>query len=85
MILVVVILWYRVFEFFLGFKVQIIVVDMWVVGCIFGELIGNKLLMIGLFEINQFQFIVDLLGILSDQFWLGFLSFFGVKFINIKY
>jgi len=81
---VVVTLWYRAPELLLGSKVQTTAVDMWAVGCIFGELIGNKPLMTGSSEINQFQLIVDLLGTPSDQLWPGFSSLPGAKSINVK-
>lgn len=82
---VVVTLWYRAPELLLGSKVQTTAVDMWAVGCIFGELIGNKPLMTGSSEINQFQLIVDLLGTPGDQLWPGFSSLPGAKSINIKH
>lgn len=81
---VVVTLWYRAPELLLGSKVQTTAVDMWAVGCIYGELLGNKPLMTGTSEINQFQLIVDLLGTPSDQLWPGFSSLPGAKSINFK-
>lgn len=81
---IVVTLWYRAPELLLGSKVQTTAVDMWAVGCIFGELLDNKPLMTGRSEINQFQLIVDLLGTPSDQIWPGFTSLPGAKSINFK-
>lgn len=81
---VVVTLWYRAPELLLGSKVQTTAVDMWAVGCIFGELLGNKPLMTGKSEINQFQLIVDLLGTPSDQLWPGFSKLPGAKSMNFK-
>lgn len=81
---IVVTLWYRAPELLLGSKVQTTAVDMWAVGCIFGELLGNKPLMTGRSEINQFQLIVDLLGTPSDQLWPGFSSLPGAKSMNFK-
>lgn len=81
---IVVTLWYRAPELLLGSKVQTTAVDMWAVGCIFGELLGNKPLMTGKSEINQFQLIVDLLGTPSDQLWPGFSSLPGTKSMNFK-
>jgi len=81
---IVVTLWYRAPELLLGSKVQTTAVDMWAVGCIFGELLGNKPLMTGKSEINQFQLIVDLLGTPSDQIWPGFSSLSGAKSMNFK-
>lgn len=81
---IVVTLWYRAPELLLGSKVQTTAVDMWAVGCIFGELLGNKPLMAGKSEINQFELIVDLLGTPSDQLWPGFSSLPGAKSTNFK-
>lgn len=81
---IVVTLWYRAPELLLGSKVQTTAVDMWAVGCIFGELLGKVPLMAGKSEINQFQLIVDLLGTPSDQIWPGFSSLPGAKSMNFK-
>lgn len=81
---IVVTLWYRAPELLLGSKVQTTAVDMWAVGCIFGELLGNTPLMTGKSEINQFQLIVDLLGTPSDQLWPGFSNLPGAKSMNFK-
>ena len=81
---IVVTLWYRAPELLLGAKVQTTAVDMWAVGSIFGELLGNKPLMAGKSEINQFQLIVDLLGTPSDQLWPGFSSLPGTKLMNFR-
>ena len=48
------------------------------------ELLGNKPLMTGKSEINQFQLIVDLLGTPSDQLWPGFSKLPGAKSMNFK-
>lgn len=82
---VVVTLWYRAPELLLGAKVQTTAVDMWAVGCIFGELLYHKPLMMGKSEISQFQLIVDLLGTPSDQIWPGFSSLPGAKTMNFKH
>ncbi|EDO29995.1 predicted protein [Nematostella vectensis] len=82
---VVVTLWYRSPELLLGAKVHTTAVDMWAVGCIFGELLGNKPLLAGKSEINQLQLIVDLLGTPNDHIWPGYSSLPGVKSISLKH
>ena len=81
---IVVTLWYRAPELLLGAKVQTTAVDMWALGCIFGELLGHKPLMAGRSELNQLQLIVDLLGTPSEQIWPGYSSLPGTKNLNLK-
>lgn len=80
----VVTLWYRAPELLLGAKVHTTAVDMWAVGCIFGELLGNKPLFAGRSEINQIELIVELLGTPSDQIWPGFSSLPGARDVWFK-
>ena len=82
---VVVTLWYRTPELLLGAKVQTTAVDMWALGCIFGELLGHKPLMAGRSELNQLQLIVDLLGTPSEQIWPGYSSLPGTKNLKLKH
>lgn len=49
----VVTLWYRAPELLLGAKEYTTAVDLWSVGCIFGELLGGEAMMQGRGEIDQ--------------------------------
>ncbi|KAK3700360.1 hypothetical protein QZH41_009774, partial [Actinostola sp. cb2023] len=80
----VVTLWYRAPELLFGAKIHTTAVDMWAVGCIFGELLGNKPLVAGKSELYQIQLIVDLLGTPNDQIWPGFSGLPGTKEITLK-
>lgn len=51
----VVTLWYRAPELLLGAKEYSTEIDMWSIGCIFGELLTNKPLFDGKSEINQIK------------------------------
>ncbi|KAI0223408.1 Cyclin-dependent kinase 11B, partial [Massospora cicadina] len=57
----VVTLWYRAPELLLGAKDYSTAIDMWSIGCIFGELINNEPLMPGQGEIDQLKRIFQLL------------------------
>mmetsp|Transcript_30579 Transcript_30579/g.79778 ORF Transcript_30579/g.79778 Transcript_30579/m.79778 type:complete len:422 (+) Transcript_30579:244-1509(+) len=58
----VVTLWYRPPELLMGQKIYSTAVDMWSVGCIFGELLLRRVLFEGQSELNQLELIVRLLG-----------------------
>ncbi|KAJ3008233.1 Cyclin-dependent kinase 10 [Thoreauomyces humboldtii] len=68
----VVTLWYRAPELLLGEKSYTTAVDMWSVGCIFGELLQTSPLLPGKTEANQLSLIVSLLGTPTPQIWPGF-------------
>lgn len=78
-ILVVVILWYCVLELLFGVKEYFMVVDMWLVGCIFGELLIQKFLFFGKLEIDQINKVFKDLGIFSEKIWFGYSEFLVVK------
>ncbi len=80
----VVTLWYRGPELLFGGTVYTMALDMWAVGCIFCEMLGNKPLLPGRSEINQIALIVDLLGTPNDSIWPGFLSLPLAKKIALK-
>lgn len=65
----VVTLWYRAPELLLGGKQYTTAIDMWAVGCIFGELLLNKPLMPGKTDLDQLQRIFKLLGAANDRIW----------------
>lgn len=70
----VVTLWYRAPEVLFGAEMYTTTLDMWSVGCIFGELLNNKPLMPGKSEANQIELIINLLGSPNDAIWPGFSS-----------
>ncbi|XP_036274941.1 cyclin-dependent kinase 11B [Pipistrellus kuhlii] len=68
---VVVTLWYRAPELLLGAKKYSTAVDMWSVGCIFGELLTQKPLFPGNSEIDQINKVFKDLGTPSE-IWPGY-------------
>ena len=70
----VVTLWYRAPEVLFGDDMYTTSLDMWSVGCIFGEILSNKPLLPGKSEANQVELIVNLLGSPNDAIWPGFSS-----------
>jgi len=65
----VVTLWYRAPELLLGATSYGPPVDVWSVGCVFGELLLGNPLFPGKGEVDQFQKICDLLGRPSPELW----------------
>ncbi|XP_066499837.1 cyclin-dependent kinase 11B isoform X3 [Hoplias malabaricus] len=76
---VVVTLWYRSPELLLGAKEYSTAVDMWSVGCIFGELLTQKPLFPGKSEIDQINKIFKDLGSPSEKIWPGYNELPAVK------
>lgn len=70
----VVTLWYRAPELLLGAPLYDTAVDMWSVGCIFGELLLKEPLFQGKNETDQLGRIVRLLGRPSEKTWPGYTS-----------
>lgn len=68
----VVTLWYRSPELLLGTKTYGAAVDMWSVGCIFGELLTREPLLQGKNEVDQMSKIFELCGVPTDESWPGF-------------
>ncbi|XP_042906651.1 cyclin-dependent kinase 11B isoform X1 [Parasteatoda tepidariorum] len=69
---VVVTLWYRAPELLLGAKQYSTPIDMWSVGCIFGELLTMKPLFPGKSEIDQLNRVFKDLGTPSEKIWHGY-------------
>ncbi|CAG8615762.1 5278_t:CDS:2 [Paraglomus occultum] len=69
---VVVTLWYRAPELLLGSKTYSTAIDMWSVGCIFGELVNKEPVLPGRTEIDQLDKIFRLLGMPNEKIWPGF-------------
>ncbi|KAJ3152433.1 Cyclin-dependent kinase 10 [Geranomyces michiganensis] len=67
----VVTLWYRAPELLLGEKVYTTAIDMWSVGCIFGELLQCAPLLPGKTERHQLELICQLLGTPTSRIWPG--------------
>lgn len=61
--------YYRAPEILMGAKHYTTAVDMWSIGCIFGELLGRRILFQAISPIQQLELITDLLGTpsLSDM------------------
>ncbi|OZJ01704.1 hypothetical protein BZG36_05264 [Bifiguratus adelaidae] len=78
----VVTLWYRAPELLLGQKEYSTAVDMWSIGCIFGELVNKEPLLPGKSEIEQLDKIFKLLGMPDEQTWPGFFKLPHAKNIN---
>ncbi|RKP06153.1 kinase-like domain-containing protein, partial [Thamnocephalis sphaerospora] len=78
----VVTLWYRAPELLLGTKEYTTAVDMWSIGCIFGELILKEPMMPGRGEIDQLNQIFKLLGTPNEEIWPGFSKLPSAKSIN---
>jgi len=68
----VVTLWYRPPELLLGAPVYTTGVDMWSIGCIFGELLLMAPLLPGKSELQQLSLICDLLGSPNARIWPDF-------------
>ncbi|KAL2271894.1 hypothetical protein VTJ83DRAFT_1265 [Remersonia thermophila] len=68
----VVTLWYRAPELLLGETRYGAAVDMWSVGCVFGELLTREPLLQGRNEVDQLARVFELCGTPSDDAWPGF-------------
>eukprot|EP00026_Physarum_polycephalum_P008551 Phypoly_transcript_08639.p1 GENE.Phypoly_transcript_08639~~Phypoly_transcript_08639.p1 ORF type:complete len:385 (+),score=72.31 Phypoly_transcript_08639:8-1162(+) len=79
----VVTLWYRAPELLYGQETYTTAVDMWAVGCIFGELLKNTPLMPAQAELEQVSMMAKLLGSPNDKIWPGMSSLPNVKKFNI--
>lgn len=68
----VVTLWYRSPELVLGSQSYSTAIDIWSIGCIFGEFLLSTPLLPGVSEANQLFLIHELLGTLDERSWPGF-------------
>ncbi|KAH7070256.1 kinase-like domain-containing protein [Paraphoma chrysanthemicola] len=68
----VVTLWYRAPELLLGTTTYGTEIDMWSVGCIFGELLAKEPLLQGKNEVDQLSLIFTLCGLPSEKTWPEF-------------
>ncbi|KAI8321708.1 cyclin-dependent kinase-like protein 10 [Martensiomyces pterosporus] len=65
-------LWYRAPELILGSTEYSAAIDLWSVGCIFGELLIHKPFMPGKTEQEQMRLIVDMIGAPNERIWPGY-------------
>ncbi|EFA82107.1 p34-cdc2 protein [Heterostelium album PN500] len=70
----IVTLWYRAPEVLLGSKTYSVPIDIWSVGCIFGEMLNKKPLFSGDCEIDQIYRIFRILGTPTEEIWPGVTS-----------
>jgi cell division cycle 2-like len=68
----VVTLWYRAPELLLGATRYGRAVDMWSIGCIFGELLNREPLLQGKNEADELMLIFELCGTPTEEIWPGF-------------
>tara|TARA_R110002003_G_scaffold55_4_gene4951 strand:- start:7643 stop:8992 length:1350 start_codon:yes stop_codon:yes gene_type:complete len=68
----VVTLWYRAPELLLGTTTYGTEIDMWSIGCIFGELLAKEPLLQGKNEVDQLSLIFTLCGLPSEKTWPAF-------------
>jgi cell division cycle 2-like protein len=68
----VVTLWYRAPELLLGTKDYGTEVDMWSIGCIFGELVTKEPILAGKNEVDELSLIFSLCGLPSEKTWPAF-------------
>ena len=68
----VVTLWYRAPELLMGAEQYDQAIDMWSVGCIFGELFGKEPLLQGSNEVRQLSKVFELCGVPTEESWPGF-------------
>lgn len=69
---VVVTLWYRAPELLFQTSVYSTAIDVWSVGCIFGEFLRMKPLFAGASEMEQIKLINENLGTPNERIWPGF-------------
>lgn len=68
----VVTLWYRAPELLLGATTYGSAIDIWSVGCIFGELLAREPLLQGRNEVDELTRIFELCGLPSEESWPSF-------------
>lgn len=80
----VVTLWYRSPELLLGSEDYSTAIDMWSIGCIFGELVLKEPIFPGQGEIDQIGRIFKMLGAPTDAVWPGFSKLPNAKSFNLS-
>ncbi len=79
----VVTLWYRAPELLLGTDKYDQSIDIWSLGCVFGELLKNEPLFPGKSELDQITQIFKLCGLPTDSSWLSFRRLPNAKALRI--
>jgi len=82
---IVVTLWYRAPELLLGIKEYSCPIDVWSIGCIFGEFLTMNPVFPGESEIDELNRIFKLLGTPSEKIWPGYSKLPGpqkMKFVD---
>ncbi|KAI9820281.1 MAG: hypothetical protein M1827_005903 [Pycnora praestabilis] len=79
----VVTLWYRAPEILLGAETYGREVDLWSIGCIFGELLTKEPLLQGKNEVDQLSKIFELCGIPTEEIWPGFKRLRNAKSLRL--
>ncbi|MCJ1243218.1 hypothetical protein MMC30_000415 [Trapelia coarctata] len=81
----VVTLWYRAPELLLGAEKYGPEIDMWSVGCIFGELLTKEPLLQGKNEVDQLSKIFELCGIPTEKTWPSFRRLRNAKSLRLPH
>lgn len=79
----VVTLWYRAPELLLGTTTYSTDIDMWSLGCIFGELLTKEPLLPGTNEVDTLSLIFSLCGLPTEKIWPGFHRLPNAKSLHI--
>ena len=79
---VVVTLWYRAPELLLGTPKYSTTIDLWSIGCIFGEFLTRKPLFPGKSEQDQLGLLFKELGTPSEKIWPGFSDLPNAKILH---
>ena len=79
----VVTLWYRAPELLLGTSAYSTEVDMWSLGCIFGELLQKDTLLPGTNEVDELSKIFALCGLPTENTWPGFYRLPNAKSLKL--
>ncbi|KAL9623257.1 MAG: hypothetical protein Q9160_002364 [Pyrenula sp. 1 TL-2023] len=74
--------WYRPPELLLQLRRYTTAIDLWGVGCVFGEMFRGKPILAGSSDLNQAQLIFDLVGSPNDENMPGWSSLPGVENIH---
>lgn len=79
----VVTLWYRAPELLLGTTTYSTEVDMWSVGCIFGELLAKEPILQGKNEVDELSLIFSLCGLPTEKLWPQFYRLPNAKSLKL--
>lgn len=79
----VVMLWYCVLELLFGVMMYGSVIDIWSVGCIFGEFLVRELFLQGRNEVDEFMWIFELCGLFLEELWFLFWRLLNVRGLRL--